>query len=140
MRNGDKGHYQKRYDQAVADFDRSFEQDPGLLQAQVGKSLSYAIRQQAPKGLEIMHTAESKIRARGVGDTEAIYKLAQAYAVLGDKESALRMLKHSIDHGLFPYPYFNTDPLLDSIRAERQFHVLMETARSRHEAFQRSFF
>jgi DNA-binding winged helix-turn-helix (wHTH) protein/TolB-like protein/lipopolysaccharide biosynthesis regulator YciM len=133
-------YYQKQYDQAVADFDSSFQQDSQLLQAQVGKALSYAIRQQPSKGIEIMRAAENKVRARGVGDSEAIYKLAQAYAVLGDKDSALSMLKHAIDNGFFPYPYFNTDPLLDSLRAERQFNVLMETARSRHEAFQKSFF
>lgn len=133
-------YYEKRDDPAVLDFDRSFELDPELLQAQVGKALSYAIRHQASKGLEIMRAAESKIQARGVGDSEAIYKIAQAYAVLGDKVSALRMLKHTIDNGFFPYPYFNSDPLLASLRAEHQFNVLMETARSRHEAFQKSFF
>lgn len=133
-------YYEKQYEQAVADFDRSFEQDPLLLQAQVGKALSYAIRQQVPKGLEIIRSAENKIQARGVGDSEAIYKIAQAYAVLGDKESALRMLRHTIDNGFFPYPYFSTDPLLDRLRPEHEFNVLMESARSRHEAFQKSFF
>jgi DNA-binding winged helix-turn-helix (wHTH) protein/TolB-like protein len=133
-------YYQKRYDQAGSDFDRSFERDPELLQAQVGKALSYAIRQQESKGLEIIHAADNKIRDRGVGDSEAIYKLAQAYAILGDKDSALRMLKHTIDNGFFPYPYFNTDPLLDSLRAEHEFNELMENARKRHEAFQKSFF
>jgi len=133
-------YYQGRYDQALLDFDRSFDQDPQLLQAQVGKALSYAIRQQASKGIEIMRGAENKVRARGVGDSEAIYKVAQAYALLGDKDSALSMLKHAIDNGFFPYPYFNTDPLLDSLRTEHQFNILMEAARKRHEAFQKSFF
>ena len=133
-------YYQGRYDQALLDFDRSFDQDPQLLQAQVGKALSYAIRQLPSKGIEIMRGAENKVRARGVGDSEAIYKVAQAYALLGDKDSALSMLKHAIDNGFFPYPYFNTDPLLDSLRTEHQFNILMEAARKRHEAFQKSFF
>ena len=133
-------YYEKHYDQALADFDRAYSMDTELLQAQVGKALSYAISGQPENGVALMRAAENKVQSRGVGDSEAIYKLAQAYAVLGDKDSALRLLKHSIDHGFFPYPYFNTDPLLESLRSERHFNVLMQTARSRHEAFQRSFF
>lgn len=133
-------YYQNDYQRAAADFDRSYELNPDLLQAQVGKALSFAIGHQASKGLAIMHAAENKIRARGVGDSEAIYKIAQAYAVLGDQGSALSMLQHSIDNGFFPYPYFNSDPLLDTLRGEHQFNALMETARRRHDAFQRSFF
>ena len=133
-------YYQKDYQRATGDFDRSYELNPDLLQAQVGKALSFAIAHQAWKGLAIMHEAENKIRARGVGDSEAIYKISQAYAVLGDQGSALRMLQHTIDKGFFPYPYFNTDPLLDSLRGEHQFDILMESARQRHQAFQKSFF
>ncbi|HET6178844.1 MAG TPA: winged helix-turn-helix domain-containing protein [Candidatus Sulfotelmatobacter sp.] len=133
-------YHQKRFDQAVADFDRSFALSPALLQAQVGKALSDSIGQKQAEGLEIIHTAENKIQARGVGDSEAIYKLAQAYAVLGDRTSALRVLKHSIDNGFFPYPYFMTDPLLDTLRGEPQFAAIMQTARERHEAFRKAFF
>jgi DNA-binding winged helix-turn-helix (wHTH) protein/TolB-like protein len=133
-------YYQKDYLRAAADFDRAYELNPELLQAQVGKALSFAIGHQASQGLAIMRAAENKIRSRGVGDSEAIYKIAQAYAVLGDRDSALRILQHSIDNGFFPYPYFNTDPLLDTLRHEHQFNVLMESARRRHEAFQKSFF
>jgi hypothetical protein len=75
-----------------------------------------------------------------VGDSEAIYKLAQAYAALGDKDSALRMLRLSIENGFFAYPYFASDPLLDRLRQEREFETLMQKARERHDAFQQAFF
>jgi len=133
-------YHKKQFDVAVADFDRSFELNPTLLQTQVGKALSDAVVHQPNKAIEILRTAENKIQDRGVGDSEAIYKFAQAYAVLGDKPSALRMLKHSIENGFFPYPYFMTDPLLDSVRGESEFRVLIESARARHEAFKKTFF
>lgn len=133
-------YHKKQYEQAVADFDRSFEMNPALLQAEVGKALSDGIVHDKSKGLAILHTAENKIQERGVGDSEAIYKLAQAYAVLGDTTSALRLLKYSIDNGFFPYPYFVSDPLLDSLRAEPQLSDLLQTARQRHEAFRKAFF
>jgi eukaryotic-like serine/threonine-protein kinase len=124
----------------VTDFDRSFEMNPALLQAEVGQALSDGIAHDKSKGLAILHTAESKIQERGVGDSEAIYKLAQAYAVLGDTTSALRLLKHSIDNGFFPYPYFVSDPLLDNVRAESEFTELLRSARQRHEAFRKAYF
>jgi DNA-binding winged helix-turn-helix (wHTH) protein/TolB-like protein len=130
----------KNYDQAVADFDRAYTLNPALLQAQVGKALSEGIHHQPSKGLEIIRAAESKVEARGVGDPEALYKLAEAYALLGDHVSALRMLKHSIDTGFFPVPYFTRDPLLDSLRSDAQFPAIMRTANVRYEAFKKKFF
>src|SRR5208282_3116125 len=91
-------------------------------------------------GLEILRGLESKITKRGVGDPEAAYKIAQAYAVLGDKVSALRMLRQSVESGFFCYPYVATDPLLNGVRSEREFGEVLEVARQRHETFKTAFF
>jgi hypothetical protein len=77
---------------------------------------------------------------RGVSDPEGIYKVAQAYAVLGDKNSALHMLRHSIGGGFFCYPYFVSDPLLQSLWNEQEFKELLTQARQRHEKFKSTFF
>ena len=46
------GEYHKKdWEAAARDFDRAFELNPSLLQAQVGKALSYAIAKQGAKGL-----------------------------------------------------------------------------------------
>ena len=88
-----------------------------------------------------MHDLESKIQQRGVGDPEGTYKIAEAYAVLGDKTSALRMLRYSIEHGFFSYPYFTTDPFIEPLRNDPQFSTLMNIAYSRYATFkQRLFF
>jgi hypothetical protein len=83
---------------------------------------------------------ETKVNERGVADPEAIYKIAQAYATIGDKTSALRVLRHSIESGFFPYPYLMTDPLLDVLRGESEFPKLTNAARERHERFKSRFF
>jgi hypothetical protein len=83
---------------------------------------------------------EAKIDQRGVGDPEAAYKIAQGYAVLGDRTSALRVFKQSVESGFFPYPYLLTDPLLDSLRNEPEFVRLVSAARQRQEAFASAFF
>jgi DNA-binding winged helix-turn-helix (wHTH) protein/TolB-like protein len=133
-------YHQKRWLDATRDFERAFELDPTLLQAQVGKALSLGIARQSAKGLDILHGAEDKIKERGVGDSEAIYKIAQAYAVLGDPVSATRMLAVSIEKGFFAYPYFNSDPLLNSLRDKEEFSRLMKIAQARHDAFKKTFF
>jgi DNA-binding winged helix-turn-helix (wHTH) protein/TolB-like protein len=133
-------YHEKKWDLAIRDFDRAYEIDPSLLQAQVGKAFSHGLANHNAKGLQILHDAEERIRERGVGDSEAIYKIAQAYSVLGDHVSALRVLRLSIENGFFASPYFMTDPLLDSLRTNLEFTALMRVAEQRHQEFQRKFF
>ena len=75
----------------------------------------------------------------GVTDAEAIYKVAEAYSARGDKSSALRVLRRSVEDGFFCYPYFTRDPLLDPLRCELEFSELLHNARHRHEEFQHKF-
>jgi serine/threonine-protein kinase len=124
---------------ALAHLTRAYELDPGLLPAQVGKAIAEGIRQRRPEGLAILREAEARIVERGVADAEGIYKVAQAYAVLGDNLSALRMFRRTIDGGFFCYPYFLHDPLIDNLRKEPAFPSILEEARRRHEAFKTKF-
>ena len=132
-------YHQKKWDLAARDFDRAYELDPTLY-TQIGKSLSDSIVGKNSEGLEILLQAENRIQKRGVGDAEATYKIAQAYAVLGDKASALRMLRYSIERGFFSYPYFTTDPLIEPLRNDPQFSTLMKIAYTRSAAFKQRFF
>jgi len=131
--------HEKEFDQASKDFDRAFELDPTLYTG-IGKALSDSIHQRKAEGLNLLGGLESKIRERGVGDPEGTYKIAQAYAVLGDNTSAIRVLRTSVESGFFSYPYIAKDPLLDNLHSEPEFNEILKTARQRHEAFKSSFF
>ena len=133
-------YYQRDFEQATKYFDRAFELDPSMFQAQIGKALSYAVSRQQTKGLEMLREMEKKIEQRGVGDPEAVYKVAQAYGELGDTASAMRMLRHSVENGFFPYPYFQNDRLIDALHSDPQFAGIMTMARNRHESFAKTFF
>ncbi len=133
-------YYLNNHEQAAKDFDRAFEMESSLLPADVGKALSYSIKHEDARGLKLLHDTEDRIEEQGVTDAEGIYKVAQAYAVLGDKASALHMLRHSIGGGFFCYPYFMRDPLLQNIRNEPEFQTLMSQAHQRHEQFKARFF
>ena len=130
--------HEKAFEQASRDFDRAYELDPTLY-AGIGKALSDSIHQRKAEGLGLLHELESRIIRRGVGDPEATYKIAQAYAVLGDKISALRMLRTSVESGFFSYPYIAKDPLLNDLHREPEFAQILNIARQRYEAFRNSF-
>jgi hypothetical protein len=87
-----------------------------------------------------LHGLENKITDRGVGDPEAAYKIAQAYAGLGDKVSALRTLRRSVESGFFSYPYIATDPPLTGVRSETEFRQTLEASRQRYGVFRHTFF
>jgi DNA-binding winged helix-turn-helix (wHTH) protein/TolB-like protein/Tfp pilus assembly protein PilF len=131
--------HEQHFEQASRDFDRAYELDPSLY-AGIGKALSYSIHQRQGEGLDLSKGLEGQIRARGVGDPEGTYKLAQAYAVLGDKPSAMRVLRMSVESGFFSYPYIVTDPLLNDLHGEPGFDEAVKVAHQRYEAFKRSFF
>ena len=120
---------------AVKNFDQAYQSDPSLLQAEVGAALEYSIKGRNKEGLEMMRQTEAKVLERGLEDGEGIFKIAQAYAVLGDKQSALRVLRRSVDGGFFCYPYFESDPLLAGIRREPAFLEIAAKARVRSDRF-----
>jgi serine/threonine protein kinase len=132
--------YMNKLQEAAADFDRAYDQNSSLLPADVGKALSYSIKRQPARGLQLLQQTVAKVEDSGVSDAEGMYKLAQAFAVLGDKASALHMLRHSIGGGFFCFPYFQSDPLLENIRGESEFQNLLNEARARHEQFKKTFF
>ncbi|MCI0666322.1 MAG: winged helix-turn-helix domain-containing protein [Acidobacteria bacterium] len=125
---------------AIADFDRAYAMDPSLMQAQVGKALSYSLAGKRAEGIRLMQEAERLSEESGVSDAEGIYKIAQAYAVLNDQASAIRILHRSIEGGFFCYPYISRDPLLKTLSADDRFEKLLAQARQRHEDFKRKFF
>jgi tetratricopeptide (TPR) repeat protein len=129
--------HQKGFEQASRDFDRAYELDPTLY-AGIGKALSDLIQHRKDEGLDLLNGLESRISERGVGDPEATYKIAQAYAVLGDKTSGLRVLRTSVESGFFSYPYIAKDALLNNLHSEPEFVQILNIARQRYEAFRNS--
>ncbi len=131
--------YMKDETTAAADFDRAYQLDPSLY-TEIGRAFSFAIRRDYTRGLDGLRATETKMRERGVTDPEAMYKMAQAYALLNDKAAAIRMLEQSVNGGFFCYPYFKDDPLFALIRNEARYQQVLESARRSHEEFLKAFF
>jgi DNA-binding winged helix-turn-helix (wHTH) protein/TolB-like protein len=120
-----------------ASFDSAYDIDPSIITSQIGKALSLGLAGRNKDGIKMLRDAEVKT---SVSDGELVYKLAQAYAVLNDKNSALRELRRSIESGFVCYPYFINDPLIENIRNESDYAALMDTALTRHNELRAHFF
>jgi serine/threonine protein kinase/TolB-like protein len=132
-------YYKQDYAAAKASFEQAYRGDPTLLPAEVGRALELAMDRQNSQGLDLMRQTEQKVNERGVADAEGLYKVGQAYAVLGDDASAMRLIRRAIEGGFFPYPYLANDPLTARLRRDAAFPELMKQARQRYEQFRGMF-
>lgn len=132
-------YYLKDFTRAATEFNRAYQINDEMMQTNVGKAYALALANEPQQGLRQLRDTEKIAAARGLDNAEAIYKIAQGYAVLGDKVAALRALRRSIEGGFFCYPYFANDPLLDNLRGESEYARLMQIARQRHDEFRRQF-
>ncbi len=137
--HGFGSYYKHNYTEAAADFARSYELAPELLPAQIGEALLDGLHHRPAQGLARLREIELRMNARGVSDSEAMYKVAQAYAVLGDSASALRMLQRSTVGGFFCYSYIVHDPLLNSLRGLPELSRSLQQARQRQQQFEERF-
>lgn len=70
-------------------------------------------------------------------DGEILYNAATHRGLLGDTAGCIRTLRMAINNGFFNYPRMLSDPFFDSVRGNKAFHEVLETARAKHEAFRR---
>ena len=71
-------------------------------------------------------------------DLQYTHLMAQAQAILGRPDEALRWLRRAIERGLIHYPFLaRGDPLLANLRGDPRFGELLESVRARWERFER---
>lgn len=133
-------YYEHDLRDAAANFDRAYILEPSLLPARVGKAISDSIAGEHSAAIAMLNQTENEMESRGVSDAESMYKIAQAYAILGDRPASLHALSHTIDGGFFCYSCFMTDPLLANERSSPEFQQLAKQALQRHNEFSSRFF
>ena len=93
----------------------------------------YALQKEKAKALQTL-TNDLKIKAEG--DELAPLWMAEAYALIDEKEEAIDWLEILVDWGFFNYPFLNEyNPFLENIRREKQFKKLMEKVKYEWENF-----
>jgi TolB-like protein/Tfp pilus assembly protein PilF len=128
--------YLNEREQAAKEFEQAYALDPTYPHAIIGYAIKAGLTGENGQGIKRLEQFE---RDNVLTDGEMLYKVAQAYALLGYKQEALRLLERAIQQNFICYPYFERDPLLENMRDEPHFAVLLKTAKAMHEEFSRKF-
>ncbi len=120
--------HQGEHEQALKYLDRVIEMEPDSFWEYDSQGFRAFITQDIEKGI----AAAKKLEAADVNDSEATFYWATIYALLGDKQSALRMLNKAVDNGYFNYPLFQRETHLDSLRQDPEFQKLLEKVERKH--------
>jgi non-specific serine/threonine protein kinase len=126
--------YNRCYEEAYAHIDKIAEDTPGTVVAAVSLFLKYALQGKKNEALQSV-TQELKATARW---TEYISReMAHGYALINEKDDALRWLENAVNHGFINYPYLSKyDIFLENIRGEERFKKLMERVKHEWENFE----
>lgn len=128
--------HQGKHDIAMRYLDRVIEMEPDSFWEYDSQGFKAFITQDIEKGLQ----AAQKLEAADVKDSEATFYWATIYALLKDKESALRMLNKAVDNGYFNYPLFQRETHLDSLRQDVRFQQLLNRVKDKHMTFKQQYF
>lgn len=125
----------QNYEAAKSAFDEAYSLDSNSMQTQIGKAFSFMIAGEKEKARDLLLKIEKRIRANKVSDGEGIYKVAQAFAVLGENAIALQLFDLAVEKGFYCYPYFQKDPLIESLRNDKNFVEIMARSERYAEQF-----
>ena len=122
--------------QAIEVFDKIISKDPENFWGLIAATYKASIKGDKLLGLELMLEREQA----NMIDGEPIFYSAIDYAILGDKEGCNRLLQKAVDAGYFNYPTMLTNPNLKSMQADPEFQLILNQAKTMHEAFKTKFF
>lgn len=74
-----------------------------------------------------------------LSDSEPNFYWAGIYAMLGEKEHAIRLLTKAVKFGYYNYPYFQNNKMLDPIRNTPEFQKIMSSVKAKHEVFKAQY-
>jgi TolB-like protein/tetratricopeptide (TPR) repeat protein len=127
-----------RLDDAASIVERTSRQFPNeVLFFPLRGIIAAALRDTARARREIELTIQNK--KSFIHYHHAQYDIACVHALLGERDLALQWLSDAAHNGFPCYGYFETDPLLETIRGERQFKVLMSELREECAGYRRLY-
>jgi TolB-like protein/lipoprotein NlpI len=107
---------EKKYEEAMQ---QTKQFVPGAL---ISPLLLEACIEHRPSSREIEEMARTgEAQTMAVRDVEPKYFMATYFALCGQRDAALRMLRTAVDHNYCSYPAIDNDPMVDSIRNTPEF-------------------
>jgi len=126
--------YGQSIDEAIKIFELIFEETPDTMWAQLSvffiKSLQY-------KKNEALESVPKETMQMFQNDEMFPIWVAESYALINDKDEAIKWLEHAVNWGFINYPFLNEyDPFLENIRGEDRFKKLMKRVKHEWENFE----
>jgi tetratricopeptide (TPR) repeat protein len=120
--------------QAGAVFGELAREQPGTMFAEIGLSLKYGFEGKKSEAMSCLD-ATSLMPSRH--DFQYACWLAECYALIDERETALDWLERDVELGMINYPYLNEyDPFLAKLRGEPRFQQLMVRVKDEWERFE----
>jgi adenylate cyclase len=124
---------QGRTSEALSLLKKVSEVNPNSLNELWASVLIAIINGNKEKGL----VAARKFEEYNISDSEAWFQFGINYALLGDNEGALRCLSRAVNGGYFNYPQLLNDPLLNPLRTDTNFKLLLKKTKKLHLDFKK---
>jgi non-specific serine/threonine protein kinase len=126
--------FNKAYDEALSIIEKYSRADPDNVVSKFGLLLKYGLQKDRGSAFQIMTPDFQKTCQR---DQEWSYYVADAFALLGEKNEALDWLENAVDRGFINYPFISKhDTFLENIRGEERFQKLMQRVKKEWEEFE----
>jgi len=125
--------YNNYYEEAFEIFDLIEKDSPETIFCILGIFLKYALKGNRQKALNAF---PEEFRKKAQNDEIFPLCVAESYAIIKEKEEAIKWLEIGADRGFINYPFLNEyDPFLENIRGEERFKKLMERVKHEWESF-----
>jgi serine/threonine protein kinase len=123
-----------RVDEAVAKLEALSRDAEGNFFSQLGTFYGRALSRNKDAALGCV---TEDLRAAAGADLNYAWIMAQAYALIDEKEPALEWLNTAVNRGFINFPLLHhLDPFLQNVRGEPGFARLMQSTREQWEAFE----
>ncbi len=115
-------------------FDRIVYDTPDTIFSWLASFFKFALMNEKAKAIKA--ATESMLNFARTDELFSLW-LADCYALINDKESAMKWLEHSVSRGFINYPFLvNYDPFLGNVRNEPRFKQLMIKVKHEWESFE----
>jgi TolB-like protein/lipoprotein NlpI len=126
--------YNGRSEEAYEFICKCVEEPPTDSWSQLGLFLKYAIIGEKDKINQLVTPDFIKIHQR---DPQNSYIISALYSSIGERQKSLKWLEKAVEQGFMNFPFLNEyDPLLQNIRGEERFKILMKRVKQRWERFE----
>jgi tetratricopeptide (TPR) repeat protein len=111
-----------------------WQNNPEGLFSRLLRLLEYALDGRIKETLQLIN---EEVRQVAWNDFHLGWYIADCYALIEEKEQAIKWLEHAVAWGLINYPLLSEiDPLLENIRGEPRFKKLMKRVKKEWENFE----